>query len=225
MGDRLHHAINLAAYRAAAALLLLNPYTPLLWMGQEWAASTPFLYFTDHNPELGKLVTEGRRREFAGFSAFSGQEVPDPQAEETFLRSKLRWEERSEQPHVGVLALYRELLALRRTRPALRSYARETFALTALSPHAIALSRRGAGAADTLLVIINLRETLELDLAAQAETIPPQGYDWSLLLDSEDTRYGGSGSTELLRAASGQVQLLLDGPRAVVLGAMAVSTS
>jgi len=224
MGDRLHHAINLAAYRAAAALLLLNPYTPLLWMGQEWAASTPFLYFTDHNPELGKLVTEGRRREFAGFSAFSGQEVPDPQAEETFLRSKLRWEERNAQPHAGVLALYRELLALRRTRPALRSYARETFAITALSPHAVAVSRLGSGADDALLIIINLRETLDLDLAAQAATIPPQGYDWSLLLDSEDTRYGGSGSTNLLRAPSGQARLLLDGPRAVVLGALAVSS-
>jgi len=93
-----------------------------------------------------------------------------------------------------------------------------------LSPHAVALSRLGTGADDTLLVIINLREALELDLTAQAATIPPQGYGWNLLLDSEDTRYGGSGSTELLRGSSGQARLLLDGPRAVVLGASAVST-
>jgi maltooligosyltrehalose trehalohydrolase len=70
-GDRLHHQVDLAAYRAAAALLLCAPETPLLFMGQEWAASSPFLYFTDHEPELGSKVTEGRRSEFSAFPAFA----------------------------------------------------------------------------------------------------------------------------------------------------------
>jgi maltooligosyltrehalose trehalohydrolase len=97
--------------------------TPLLFMGQEWAASTPFLYFTDHDPELGALVTAGRRREFAAFAAFSDparrETIPDPQAPQTFERSKLHWDERQVEPHARVLTLYRELLALRRSDPVL----------------------------------------------------------------------------------------------------------
>ncbi|HXH06040.1 MAG TPA: malto-oligosyltrehalose trehalohydrolase, partial [Vicinamibacterales bacterium] len=117
-GDRLHHAIDPAAYRAASALLLLAPETPLLFMGQEWAATTPFLYFTDHGPELGARVSAGRRREFARFAAFRDERararIPDPQAESTFLASRLRWEEPERPPHGAVLRLYRRLLALRR---------------------------------------------------------------------------------------------------------------
>ena len=82
----------------AAALLLFAPETPMLFMGQEFAASTPFLFFTDFNPELGRLVTEGRRSEFAAFRAFADPDVrdsiPDPQAEATFLASKLDLDER-----------------------------------------------------------------------------------------------------------------------------------
>jgi maltooligosyltrehalose trehalohydrolase len=78
-GDRLHHQIGLPAYRAASVLLLTAPETPLLFMGQEWAASTPFLFFTDHPPELGRLVTKGRRREFRRFTAFA-----DPSSRERF---------------------------------------------------------------------------------------------------------------------------------------------
>ena len=81
-GDRLHHEIELAAFRAATTLLLLLPEIPLLFMGQEWAATAPFQYFTDHVPELGKLVTEGRRNEFRRFAAFADpklrDQIPDP---------------------------------------------------------------------------------------------------------------------------------------------------
>ncbi len=113
LGDRLHHAIDAAAYRAASALLLLLPQTPLLFMGQEWAASTPFLYFADHHAELGQLVTEGRRREFAEFAAFAHTEVPDPQDPETFAVSHLRWQEIKSEPHASMLRLYKSLLRLR----------------------------------------------------------------------------------------------------------------
>jgi len=113
VGDRMQNRVDDGAFRAASAVLLLAPETPLLFMGQEWASSSPFQFFTDHNEELGRLVTEGRRREFAHFVGFAG-EVPDPQAEETFLRSKLRWEELDGEPHAGMLRWYRELLGLRR---------------------------------------------------------------------------------------------------------------
>ena len=71
-GERLNHQVSPAAYRAAAALLLLAPYVPLLFMGQEWAASSPFLFFTDHDAELGPLITAGRRKDYAHFAAFQG---------------------------------------------------------------------------------------------------------------------------------------------------------
>lgn len=116
-GARLTEDISMPLYRAASAVLLFAPELPLLFMGQEWAASTPFQFFTDHNEELGPLVTKGRKEEFGAFAELA-EEVPDPQEEATFQRSKLRWSECRDQPHAGVLALYRDLLHLRRTLPA-----------------------------------------------------------------------------------------------------------
>lgn len=124
LGARLNHLVSLEAYCLASTLLLFLPMPPLLFMGQEWAASTPFLYFTDHDPELGRLVSEGRREEFKLFAAFSDPEaraqIPDPQDVETFARSRLRWDERAHDPHARVHRLYKALLALRRSDPVLR---------------------------------------------------------------------------------------------------------
>src|SRR5690606_27016671 len=85
LGNRLTDDVALPVYRAATALLLFAPETPLLFMGQEWAAATPFQFFTDHHEELGRLVSEGRREEFRDFPGFGG-EVPDPQDPATFER-------------------------------------------------------------------------------------------------------------------------------------------
>ncbi len=115
-GDRLTDDVEPAAYRAASALLLFAPELPLLFMGQEWAASAPFQFFTDHNAELGPLVSAGRKSEFEDFPGFSGG-VPDPQDPETFERSRLAWGERETPGHAHTLALYRALLALRRDLP------------------------------------------------------------------------------------------------------------
>lgn len=118
LGTRLTHDVSVDAFCLASALLLFLPMTPLLFMGQEWGASTPFQFFTDHDAELGALVTEGRRREFAHFAAFADPAqratIPDPQARATFERSKLRWDEREAEPHATILDLYRALLAFRR---------------------------------------------------------------------------------------------------------------
>ncbi|MGK2929072.1 MAG: malto-oligosyltrehalose trehalohydrolase [Acidimicrobiales bacterium] len=115
VGDRLGH---LAPDRLhiAAALLLTSPFVPMLFQGEEWGASTPFLYFTDHEPELGRAVTEGRRREFAHFD-WDPEGIPDPQDLETLRRSVLRWDERTEPRHVELLEWHRTLLALRRRLP------------------------------------------------------------------------------------------------------------
>ena len=196
MGDRLHHEVPLPVYRALSALLLLSPYTPLLWMGQEWAASSPFQYFTDHPAELGRLVTEGRRREFRQFTAFSDadarERIPDPQAVETFLRSRLRWEEADRMPHRGVRALYAELLALRRTEPALRYRERDGLAAVPLGDGALAL-RRSAPDGSALLLLAGLRGGLVADPRQRPETRPPDGRRWTPVLATEEPRFGGEG--------------------------------
>ncbi|MBX3233378.1 MAG: DUF3459 domain-containing protein [Labilithrix sp.] len=115
-GTRLTAAVDLDAFCAAATLLLFLPSTPLLFMGQEWAASTPFLYFSDHEGDLGRAVSEGRRKEHAALPGFAG-DVPDPQARATFESSRLRWEERGALDHARALAVHRAMLRLRREDP------------------------------------------------------------------------------------------------------------
>ena len=219
LGDRLTASVPLPVYRAASALLLLSPYTPLLWMGQEWAATTPFQYFTDHPPELGKQVTEGRRREFGRFSAFADpaarERIPDPQDPATFERSKLRWDEAERPPHAGVRALYRELIALRRAHPALRRRDRAGFDAAALGEHALALRRTGEDGS-ALLLVVSFAGALSADLTAHAETHVPSGGRWRLLLSSEEARFGGEeeGPIATLSPAG---RLELPGPGAVLL--------
>ncbi len=120
-GDRLNFKIDLSVYRALSAWFLLSPATPLLFMGQEWAAGTPFCFFTDHPEDLGKKVTRGRRREFMQFKAFHDADarsrIPDPQAVQTFDKSRLDWLEPENEPHAGVLRLYQALLTLRKNEP------------------------------------------------------------------------------------------------------------
>jgi maltooligosyltrehalose trehalohydrolase len=219
LGDRLHHGIDAAAYRVAVALLLLSPYTPLLWMGQEWAASSPFLYFTDHPEGLGRLVTEGRRREFGKFSAFADpqarERIPDPQAEETFVRSKLDWSERDRMPHAGMLALHRALLHLRATHSALRRRDRASFAVTALGPDALALRRTGDGGS-ALLLVVTFAAPLTANLASTDETRPPANRAWTLHLCTEEGRFGCESEGEIARL-SADGQLVIPHPGAVVL--------
>jgi maltooligosyltrehalose trehalohydrolase len=117
LGERLSALAPAAALRAATAVVLLAPAIPLLFMGEEWAASTPFLFFSDFEAELGRAVTEGRRREFAAWPAFGDaglqQRIPDPQDAATMQASALRWDERAGPQHATMLQLHRELLALR----------------------------------------------------------------------------------------------------------------
>ena len=113
-GDRLDALTSSGRVKVAAALLLTGPYVPLLFQGEEWAASTPFQYFTDHqDPELGRAVSYGRTNEFAYFG-WRPEDVPDPQDVATFQRSRLRWDELSSAEHAGMLDWYRSLIALRR---------------------------------------------------------------------------------------------------------------
>jgi maltooligosyltrehalose trehalohydrolase len=115
-GERLSQILEASQLKAIAALTLLAPFVPLLFQGEEWGASTPFMFFTDHNEELGRLIAEGRAKEFSAFR-WQGS-VPNPQARDTFERSKLNWSELTQPPHAELFEWYRQLIALRRRKAA-----------------------------------------------------------------------------------------------------------
>lgn len=115
-GERLSHIVSVGRAKIAAALVLTAPFVPMIFQGEEWAASSPFQFFTNHDPELGKLVSAGRKKEFARFG-WDPSDIPDPQAQETYERSKLKWDERNTGPHAEMLEWYRKLIALRRSTP------------------------------------------------------------------------------------------------------------
>jgi len=116
-GDRLSQTVSRGRLAAGAALLLTAPYTPILFMGEEWGASTPWQYFTDHQEaDLARAVSEGRRREFASHGW--GAEVPDPQAVSTYENSKLDWSELDDADHAQLRDWYAALIRLRREVPA-----------------------------------------------------------------------------------------------------------
>jgi maltooligosyltrehalose trehalohydrolase len=116
-GDRITHLVPPEKARLAAAFVLLSPFIPLIFQGEEWAASTPFRYFTDHqDPKLGRIVSRGRREEFRAFG-WNPADVPDPQDPATFTASKLDWRELTSEPHASMLSWYRAVLALRRNTP------------------------------------------------------------------------------------------------------------
>jgi malto-oligosyltrehalose trehalohydrolase len=118
-GDRISAALPADLLKVGAGLVLTSPFTPMLFMGEEWGADTPWQYFIDHiDPGLAKAVAEGRKAEFTAHG-WGAADVPDPQDEATFLRSKLDWGQLDREPYLGTLAWYRELIALRRARPEL----------------------------------------------------------------------------------------------------------
>lgn len=186
-GERLHHQIDLPAYRAAIVLLLCAPETPLLFMGQEWGASSPFLFFTDHRPHLGKLVTAGRRREFKDFSAFAAaqarQQIPDPQDPTTFFRSRLDWSEATRQPHASLLRLYRAVLGLRCTEPLLRAAGWERFGAIAENEHGVLLQRT-VPSIGVLAIAVQLHGAGSIPLAEAGPQLC-----WQSVLDTEDPQF------------------------------------
>ena len=192
-GERLNHQIDLASYHAATALLLCALQTPLLFMGQEWAATSPFLFFTDHDEDLGQKVREGRRREFGQYRAFQDSTIldrlADPQDETTFLASRLEWAEREREPHALTLRLYQALIALRRTEPALRTGAPGAFrAITAGEDSLVLIYQTEAS---LVWVAVQLRGcgVIAMDSSDQSRLPQTVGSAWEVLLSTEDPGY------------------------------------
>ena len=117
VGDRIAEIVGPARAKIAAAIVLLAPFIPMLFQGEEWAASSPFQYFADHeDPDMARLVSEGRRKEFAAFG-WDPKSIPDPENRETFQRSKLKWDEVYSGQHLEMLNWHKELIQLRRSIP------------------------------------------------------------------------------------------------------------
>jgi maltooligosyltrehalose trehalohydrolase len=202
-GDRLHHAVDAAAWRAAVTVLLTAPMTPLLFMGQEWAASSPFQFFTDFNPELGRQVVEGRRKEFSAFPEFAApsatERIPDPQSEATFAASRLRWDERLEPEHRCVLELHRALLRLRAEWTALcGSDEFETEAEAANGDTVV--MQRGGSDEQRVLIVARLRGHGPIEIA------PLRAGDWRQLLSTEDHLFAVDSTPPLLDRAVGVIE-------------------
>jgi maltooligosyltrehalose trehalohydrolase len=212
LGERLNHQIEPEVFRAASALLLMAPETPLLFMGQEWGAGTPFLYFTDHEPDLGRRVTEGRRAEFATFAAFADPRararIPDPQAHSTFDASRLDWIERTREPHAGIERLYRALLRVRRDAPA------DRFEAVLLGADAIGLLR-ATTSGDALLVVVRLRGSGEIALDGWTAIEP--GREWRVVMTTEDAAFVDVPQTAGIALDGPQPRVRFARPAAIIL--------
>ena len=195
-GERLHQVVSAEVYRALSMLLCLSPYTPMLFMGQEWATTSPFLYFCDHNEQLGPLITEGRRREFSGFSGYKDHEslerIPDPQAEETFQKSKLRWEELAQPRHAETIALYSECLKLRRDIIALRPETRDSWEVARLDCGVGGIRYRAGN--EEYLLIFDPTGHHGGHLASERLAKLSNDRSWKQLLASNEARFGGDGA-------------------------------
>lgn len=192
-GARMHELTSPGELRAMTALMLLAPPTPLLFMGQEFDAPSPFLFFADHGPELAAKALQ-QRVEF--LNQFPATRLPaaraailNPSERATFERCRLDWSARERNAHI--VRLYRDLLALRRDDPAIRQRSAQQMHGSVLAERALAL-RFFCDAGDRLLVV-NFGGERELKPVAEPLLACPSGQDWQLLWCSEEPSYGGQG--------------------------------
>jgi maltooligosyltrehalose trehalohydrolase len=184
-GDRSSMLMTTNRLKIAAALVMTAPFVPMLFQGEEWGASTPFLYFSGHpEPQLGQAVSEGRKREFASFR-WNPDEIPDPQAAETFARSKLDWGELAREPHADLLRWHRELIRLRQQLAELTHGRLDQIVVKFDEDARWLMMWRGA-----IVVAINL--------AQESRTLPLANHgSHQLLLASSDRILIGAGSVEM----------------------------
>lgn len=196
-GIRIQSKVAAALYRALLALTLLAPQTPMLFMGQEFGASTPFMFFADHTEKLSREVHAGRRDFIHQFHAYADTRlqalIPDPSAERTFLDSKLNWAECAR--NVDTLRLHRDLLRLRADDPVISRQDAAAIDGATLSEYSFALRWFDASHGDRLL-IVNLARELLAGSIAEPLLAPPRAGGWQTLWSSEAPEYGGLGVFE-----------------------------
>jgi maltooligosyltrehalose trehalohydrolase len=214
-GTRAQDSTTFGRYKAMTSLLLLGPGTPMLFQGQEYGASTPFLYFADHYPELAARVEKGRSEFLSQFPSIAHGDTAFsqglPQDPATFERCKLNREERRQKSHF--VALFRDLLTLRRNDPVFSAQRSDWIHGAVLGPEAFALRFLGGNDGDRL-ILINLGRTLTLRPNAEPLLAPPRNGRWEMMWCSDDPKYRGPGCPALRTAGTWK----LAGHSAVVMG-------
>jgi maltooligosyltrehalose trehalohydrolase len=200
-GLRLDKLTTPGRLRAVTALLLLLPGTPMLFQGQEFASSAPFLFFADHNPELADAVRKGRAAFLAQWPSLASAALKfaDPSSEKTFEMCKLDHSERERHGHV--VRLHMDLLRLRREEAVFRRQDRRLDGAV-LSSEAFALRFFGDPPQGDRLLLVNFGRDLKLTPAPEPLLAPPESCEWKILWSSEDPSYGGNGTTALEPKAS-----------------------
>ncbi|MBV8069072.1 MAG: malto-oligosyltrehalose trehalohydrolase [Acidobacteriaceae bacterium] len=198
-GQRIHQLTSPGLLRAMTALTLLGPGTPMIFQGQEFAASGPFLFFADHKPELAEKVRQGRVEFLEQWRALRMPDMKtclaDPCSEETFQKSKLDFSD-VEKNH-QTYRLHQDLLRLRREDPVLSRQGADGIDGAVLSPHAFALRFFSPGFQQDRLLVVNLGIDLRLDPSPEPLLAPPAGAAWEKLWSSDDPPYGGCGTAPL----------------------------
>lgn len=226
-GLRLHATSSPSRLRALTALLLLGPWTPMLFQGQEFMASAPFLFFADHEATLAALVRQGRRDFMAQFGSLAhadmGDRLPDPGDPRTFERCRLDQTER--ETHTAALALHASLIALRREEIAFRSPSSEDIDGAVIGDQAFVIRwfcgpPRGTAADDRLLVV-NLGVELDRPVLPEPLSAPPVGHRWVPRWSSQDPMYGGGGTPDIVL----DIGWRLPAESAVLLAAVPLTTS
>ena len=202
VGDRPSQSLSFEQLKLAAGTVLLSPYIPLLFMGEEYAETAPFQYFVSHgDPALIEAVREGRKKEFAEFGWVG--DIPDPQSEATFLRCKLNWNLYTEGQHRVLWNFYQELLRLRRDVPPLANLDKDATEVTPFTDQKVLLVRRWDASGQVLIVH-------SFDRIRASVNLPVPAGKWQTVLDSNEERWQGDGGATTDKPQShGEIQLRL----------------
>jgi maltooligosyltrehalose trehalohydrolase len=208
-GARLWRETTRGRHRALTTLLLLGPWTPLLFQGSEWNASSPFLYFANHEGDLRSLVRKGRAQFLAQFPSIASLDalaaLPDPGDRAVFESSRLHWEERTDPAHASILALHRDLMKVRRQDPAVVAQGGDGVTVdgAVLSPECFVVRFFAPDPQDDRLLLVNLGPQLTLVPAPEPLLAAPEKGRWQVLFSSDDRAYGGPGLTNPESETSG----------------------
>ena len=217
LGDRLHSSVSPEVYRALSMLLCLSPYTPMLFMGQEWATDSPFPFFTDLPGDVGANMAANRLKEFAHYKANYSKDVlgrmPDPQNPETFSSAKLNWHERDRDHHRQMLKLYRDCLQLRARKTIFQNPPRDRWSVRQLGAHILGI-RWEDPKGDWLLLV---------GIGSKAEAVMPDdpfvrhlhGRRWRIVIASNEPCFGGA--EEVLLWSGDERSMVVGLPGAVLL--------
>jgi maltooligosyltrehalose trehalohydrolase len=206
-GSRVRFQTSPGRYRAMTALLLLMPGTPMLFQGQDFGASAPFMYFADHKPELAEAVQRGRAefiRQFPSLASASAQQrLPVPHDSETFERCKLNWDER--EVNASLVRLHRDLLSLRRTDAAFRAQNARALDGAVLGAELFVLRYASPSPEDERLLVVNFGPAVEAPSIAEPLVAPPDGHTWEIRWSSAEPEYGGYGTPSVVTDAGWRI--------------------